>query len=392
METAIVIVAAGRGTRAGGGDIPKQYRSLAGTSVLTRVIDGFAASLDMSSMVSVIHPDDIDCYAVAVGSRSAQLRDPVMGGATRQLSVHAGLESLSDVSPRYVLIHDAARPFADTGLISRVIAGLSEYDGVVPALAVTDTLKRASGGTIEATVDRANLWGVQTPQGFDFNKLLEAHRAAAKKSVTEFTDDSSVAEWHGLRVGLVEGSPMNIKLTTNEDFEVAEDRMRSSARSDASSLRIGQGFDVHGFDEGDHVMLCGVTIPHGKALKGHSDADVGLHALTDALLGAIGDGDIGTHFPPSDPKWRSASSDQFLKDAARRVRALNGQIVNVDVTLICETPKLGPHRELMRKSIADVLQIDVARVSVKATTTEGLGFTGRGEGIAAQASAMVQLA
>lgn len=315
-----------------------------------------------------------------------------MGGATRQLSVRAGLESLADVSPRHVLIHDAARPFTDAGLIKRVIDGLSDHDGVVPALAVTDTLKLASGGVIEGTLERTNLWGVQTPQGFDFKKLLDAHRAAAKDAKTEFTDDSSVAEWHGLRVGLVEGSPMNIKLTTNTDFEVAEERLRASGKSAIPAFRLGQGFDVHAFGEGDHVILCGVKIPFEKSLKGHSDADVGLHALTDALLGAIGDGDIGAHFPPGDPQWRGASSDQFLLDAASRVSARQGSIVNVDVTLICETPRIGPHRQAMRERIAEILQINVARVSVKATTTEGLGFTGRGEGIAAQASAMVQLA
>jgi 2-C-methyl-D-erythritol 4-phosphate cytidylyltransferase/2-C-methyl-D-erythritol 2,4-cyclodiphosphate synthase len=391
VETAVVIVAAGRGTRAAGNDIPKQYRSLAGTPVLTRAIKTFSASLDASSIVTVIHPDDRDHYTSAVAPCSGQLRVPVMGGATRQLSVRAGLESLSDVSPRHVLIHDAARPFADADLISRVIAGLADNDGVVPALAVTDTLKRARGGVIEGAVERTNLWGVQTPQGFHFNKLLEAHRAAANESATRFTDDSSVAEWHGLRVGLVEGSPMNIKLTTSADFEMAEERLRASRISAGPEFRIGQGFDVHTFGEGDHVILCGVKIPHGNALMGHSDADAGLHALTDALLGAIGDGDIGAHFPPSDPKWRGASSDQFLLDAANRVSARNGLIVNVDVTLICETPKIGPHRQAMRDCIAEILQIDVTRVSVKATTTEGLGFTGRGEGIAAQASAMVQL-
>ena len=391
METAVVIVAAGRGTRAAGGDIPKQYRLLEGTPVLTRAIEMFSASLDSSSIVTVIHPDDHDHYTKAVSRCPRQLRDPVMGGATRQHSVRAGLESLMGVSPRHVLIHDAARPFADAGLIKRVISGLADYDGVVPALAVTDTLKRARGGEIEGTVERTNLWGVQTPQGFDFKKLLEAHRAAARDARTEFTDDSSIAEWHGLRIGLVEGSSTNIKLTTNADFELAENRLRASGRSDAPEFRIGQGFDVHAFGEGDHVILCGVKIPHDKALTGHSDADVGLHALTDALLGAMGDEDIGAHFPPSEPKWRGASSDQFLLDAARRVSAHNGRIVNVDVTLICETPKVGPHRHAMRERIAEILHIDVTRVSVKATTTEGLGFTGRGEGIAAQASAMIQL-
>lgn len=232
----------------------------------------------------------------------------------------------------------------------------------------------------------------QTPQGFVYKKLLQAHEEAIAKHAGGFTDDASLAEWHGLDVAVVEGDEKNFKLTSNEDFEFAEAFLRRSAGGQMSAIRIGQGFDVHAFTEGDHVILGGVKIPHDKGLAGHSDADVALHALTDALLGAIGDGDIGAHFPPSDPQWRGASSDLFLRDAGRRVRERNGEIANADITIICETPKIGPHSEAMRKRIAEILELDVERVSVKATTTEGLGFTGRGEGIAAQAAVLVRFA
>ena len=391
METAAVIVAAGRGTRAAGENAPKQYRSVGGVTVLTRVLECFTLHPKIDALVSVIHRDDQTRYEAASAPFMHKLLEPVAGGATRQESVRAGLEQLKAHSPRNVLIHDAARPFAGASLIGRVIEGLAEHDGAVPALAVTDTLKRARDGRIESTLDRANLWGVQTPQGFHFEKILTAHHAAVKAGKTDFTDDSAIAEWHGLDVALVEGAAANVKLTTVDDFALAQERLRRGAPAVNAEWRCGQGFDVHGFTRGDHVMLCGVKVPHDKALAGYSDADVGLHALTDAILGAVGDGDIGAHFPPGDPEWKDTASDEFLRDAARRVGELNGRIVNVDVTLICETPKIGPHREAMRASIAEILRIDVQRVSVKATTTEQLGFTGRGEGIAAQATAMIQL-
>lgn len=392
METAVVIVAGGRGHRASGSDMPKQYRPLAGSPVLTRAIECFSSHVLVDRVLTVIHRDDLSQYEQAVAPVTAKLLAPVIGGAMRQDSVRAGLEGLEELNPRNVLIHDAARPFTDSRLVERVIGSLCEHDGAVPAIAVTDTLKRGSDGLIESGVDRTNLWGVQTPQGFTFKKLLEAHRAAQSVGKSDFTDDSSIAEWHGMNVALVEGSPANVKLTTDEDFVLAENYMSKSGSVQSGECRVGQGFDVHAFTDGDHVILCGLKIPHEKALAGHSDADVGLHALTDALLGTIGDGDIGAHFPPSDAKWRGASSDQFLRDACERVNKLGARIVNVDVTLICEAPKIGPHRDNMRASIADILQVEIARVSVKATTTEGLGFTGRGEGIAAQATAMVQFA
>ncbi len=391
VQTAVVIVAGGRGQRASGSGMPKQYRPLAGTPILTRALESFVSHGDVDAILTVIHGDDRSHFETAAAPFTGKLLEPVMGGAMRQDSVRAGLERLEELHPRNVLIHDAARPFTDAGLIKRVIGALSDNEGVVPALAVTDTLKKARGGRIEGNVERANLWGVQTPQGFHFEKLLEAHRAAERTGKTDFTDDSSLAEWHGMNVALVEGSPANVKLTTEADFVLAEERLSRAGAAHSGECRIGQGFDVHAFADGDHVTLCGLKIPYERSLAGHSDADVGLHALTDALLGAIADGDIGAHFPPSDPKWRGAASDQFVRDAADRISARGGRIVNVDVTIICEAPKIGPHRESMRLRIAEILQIKPDRVSVKATTTESLGFTGRGEGIAAQATAMVQL-
>ena len=391
MKTAVVIVAAGRGSRAGGGDVPKQYRSLGGTPVLTRTLEQFVSHPQVDTVLTVIHENDRSHFESVVEGLAGKLAEPVIGGATRQESVRAGLDGLAVLAPRNVLIHDAARPFADSLLIDRVIAALDENEVVVPALPVTDTLKRARDHRISETIERKGLWRAQTPQGFLFDKLCEAHKAALQAGKDDFTDDSAIAEWHGLDVVLVEGAEMNIKLTTNEDIDTAERQLRLGEQP-AGEVRFGHGFDVHAFCDGDHVMLCGVRIAHDKGLAGHSDADVGLHALTDALLGAIGDGDIGAHFPPSDPKWRGAASDRFLTDAVSRVRARGGSVVNVDVTLVCEAPKIGPHRDKMRTRIAEILEIDMERVSVKATTTEGLGFTGRREGIAAQASATVQLA
>ncbi len=390
METAVVIVAAGRGTRAGSSDIPKQYRPVGGTPVLARTLAHFVDHPRVDRVLTVIHDADRDRFNTLAGDFGDKLIEPVTGGATRQESVRAGLEGLADRAPANVLVHDAARPFADAALIDRVITALDKSEGVVPALPVTDTLKKADGGNVSATIPRAGLWRAQTPQGFRFAKLRAAHEAAWRAGKEDFTDDSAIAEWHGLDVVLVEGAEANVKLTTGEDFETAERQMRIGDER-TGEVRSGHGYDVHAFCDGDHVMLCGVRVTHDRALAGHSDADVGLHALTDALLGAIGDGDIGAHFPPSDPKWKGAASDEFLRDAATRVRARGGNIVNVDVTLICEAPKIGPHREAMRQRVAEILEVEPGRVSVKATTTEGLGFTGRREGIAAQATATLRL-
>ncbi|MFO7297562.1 MAG: bifunctional 2-C-methyl-D-erythritol 4-phosphate cytidylyltransferase/2-C-methyl-D-erythritol 2,4-cyclodiphosphate synthase [Pseudomonadota bacterium] len=390
MRVAALIVAAGRGTRAAAASIPKQYRMLGGQPVLARTIRALAADARIETIQVVIHPDDRALYDACCSTLDAPLRKPVHGGATRQESVRAGLNALADVNPDTVLIHDAARPFVDLGTIARVIEALTSFDAAIAAVPESDTLKRlGADGCIEETVPRQNLWRAQTPQGFRFSKILEAHNAAFEAGRTDFTDDAAIAEWAGLRVAIVEGSARNLKLTTEEDFALAEQLI--APPTGMGEYRTGTGFDVHRFCEGDHVWLCGVRIDHDRGLEGHSDADVGLHALTDALLGAIADGDIGQHFPPSDQRWAGTASHVFLREAARRVAERGGQVMNVDVTLLCEAPKISPHREAMRTTIADILGIGIDRVSVKATTTEGLGFTGRREGIAALASATVLL-
>jgi 2-C-methyl-D-erythritol 4-phosphate cytidylyltransferase/2-C-methyl-D-erythritol 2,4-cyclodiphosphate synthase len=301
------------------------------------------------------------------------------------------LEALSRDKPHMVLIHDAARPFVDEKLIDRVIAALSQHDGAVPCLPIIDTLKRAANGRISGTAERNGLWRAQTPQGFRFDKILAAHRAAAARGTDAFTDDASVAEAFGLDVALVEGAEENTKLTTADDLRRADELMQLREVKSLGAVRVASGYDVHAFGPGDAVMLCGVRIPHHKALSGHSDADVGLHALTDALLGVIADGDIGVHFPPSDERWRGQASSLFLKEAGARVKARGGEILHADVTLICEEPRIGPYRDAMRETIGSLLGIDLSRVSIKATTNEGLGFIGRGEGIAAMATATVRL-
>lgn len=392
VKTAAVIVAAGRGVRAGGGaegDLPKQYRTIGGEAVLTHTLQAFAGHDAVDAVLAVISDADRALYDAASAGLGGKLRPAAIGGATRQDSVRAGLEALAPAAPERVLVHDAARPFVGAGLISRVVRALDDHDAVLPALPVAETLKRADDGRVTSTVDRTGLWLAQTPQGFRFQTICDAHAKAAASAGTGFTDDAAIAEWHGIEVAIVGGDRANTKLTTMEDFEIAERLLATPGA--AGEWRMGHGYDVHVFASGDHVMLCGVAVPHDHTLHGHSDADVGLHALTDALLGAIGEGDIGAHFPPSDPQWRGAESHVFLRDAAARVRARGGRISNVDVTLICELPKIGPHRSAMQQRIAEILEIARDRVSVKATTTEGLGYTGRREGIAAQASACVWL-
>jgi 2-C-methyl-D-erythritol 4-phosphate cytidylyltransferase/2-C-methyl-D-erythritol 2,4-cyclodiphosphate synthase len=356
--------------------------------VLAHSLRVLAGHRQIEAVEVVIHPDDRPLYETAARPFAACLVDPVPGGATRQDSVRLGLEALAPRAPDRVLIHDAARPFLSADLVSRLLAALDEGPAAIAAEPVADTLKRAApDGTIAETVDRANLWRAQTPQAFHFAPILAAHRRAADMGQGGFTDDAGLAAWAGLAVQLVAGSGGNMKLTTPEDVALAERLLASAAP--LHETRSGSGFDVHAFAPGDHVWLCGVKIPHTHRLEGHSDADVALHALTDAILGAIGDGDIGEHFPPSDAAWRGAPSRLFLEDAAARVRALGGRIANVDVTILCEAPKVGPHRTAMRQAIATILQIDARRVSVKATTTEGLGFVGRREGIAALANATI---
>ncbi len=380
--TLALIVAGGRGIRAGGG-VPKQYRPLAGVSVLRRTVERFAAHAEIDGICVVIHPDDHALYDAAMDGLS--LLPPVHGGATRQESCRNGLEALEPRAPTNVLIHDAARPFVDADTVSRVIEALSvELPAVLAAMPVADTLKRTDrANNVEATVDRTDLWRAQTPQGFRYDAILSAHQQQAGRN---HTDDAAVAEAAGLPVAITLGNAENIKVTTSEDFAYGERLLG------AADLRTGTGFDVHPFEDGDHVMLCGVAIPHNQGLAGHSDSDVGLHALTDALLGTVGAGDIGAHFPPSDPQWHGADSAVFLEHAVRLVGERGGAIRHVDLTLICEAPKVGPHREAMRARLAEILSLDIERVSVKATTTDGLGFLGRGEGIAAQAAATVLFA
>ncbi len=390
MKTAAVIVAAGRGTRASDAAAgPKQYADLGGRAMLAHSMASFINHPKVDLVNVVINPLDEDRYREIILPFGSKLRGAVAGGSSRQESVLRGLEALAGEDCDAVLVHDAARPFVSTEIIDGVIDGLATHQGAVAALALADTLKWSEDdGAIGATVPRNNLWRAQTPQGFHYQAILEAHRRAAAADRSDFTDDASIAEWAGLTVRLTEGSARNDKVTTAEDLQTAR---RSLAESVIVEARTGSGFDVHRFTEGEAVLRCGVEIPHNKRLDGHSDADVGLHALTDAILGAIADGDIGQHFPPLDPQWRGVASHVFLSDAARRVGKLGGRIANVDVTIICEVPKVGPHRDAMRRSISDILQLELSRVCVKATTTERLGFTGRGEGIAAMASATVLL-
>ncbi len=387
----VLIVAAGRGFRAGAGG-PKQYRPLGGQTVLRHAVEALQNHPRIDAVRVVIHPDDAEAYAAAVAG--LDLPPPVHGGATRQASVRAGLEAIaSDGGAKIVLIHDAARPFVPQAMVDRLLAALATQPGATPALAVVDSLRRGADGRVEASVDRTGLWRVQTPQGFAFDAILAAHRNAA----ADATDDVEVARAAGLEVAIVDGDERAFKLTVAEDFRRAEAVLaaRTLPAADAAPLyisRTASGFDVHRFGPGDHLWLGGIKIAYSQGLVGHSDADVALHALTDALLGTIGAGDIGSHFPPSDPQWKGAASDRFLLHARDLVRDAGGIIDHVDLTIMAEAPKVGPHRETIRARIAALLEIAVANVSVKATTTEGLGFTGRREGIAAQALASVRLA
>ncbi len=374
-KIASLIVAGGRGMRAGGG-MPKQYRPLLGRPVLAWTVGAFRGT-DVVQLV--IGAEDGEAFAAA--TTGLALPAPVTGGADRQESVRLGLEALVAEAPDFVLIHDAARPLVSPALIGRVVAALEGgADAVVPVLPVTDALKRADGEAL-TNVSREGLYRAQTPQGFRFNAILAAHRAQMGEAAV---DDIAIAEKAGLKIITVAGDEANMKITAAEDFAHAE-------RLLGGQTRTGLGFDAHRFGEGDHVWLCGLKIAHSAGLVGHSDADAGLHALTDAILGALGNGDIGLHFPPTDERWRGASSDKFLKHASDLVAQAGGSIVHCDVTLICEAPKITPHREAMRARVAEILGLELSRISVKATTTEGMGFTGRREGIAAQAVATIRL-
>jgi len=386
MRVAAIIVAAGRGERAGGG-LPKQFRLLAGEPVLRRSLRLFATHPDIAAVQPVIEPAfDAEYRAAAAGME--KLLAPVPGDATRQSSVRAGMEALAQAEPEFVLVHDAARPLASPALLDRALAAVASTGAAIPALPLADTVKRVDElGRVMETLDRTALRAVQTPQAFSFHDLLAAHRRAADAGRDDFTDDAALAEWAGMTVTTFAGEPGNIKLTSPEDFA----RAQAFDEAMLADVRTGTGFDVHAFGPGDHVMLGGVKIPHEKSLAGHSDADVLLHAITDAILGAIAAGDIGRHFPPSDPQWRGASSDRFLAYAVKLLSARGGRIAHLDATVLCEAPRIGPHADAMRVRIAHICGVETARVSVKATTTERLGFLGRGEGIAAMATATVRL-
>ncbi|MBL4692693.1 MAG: bifunctional 2-C-methyl-D-erythritol 4-phosphate cytidylyltransferase/2-C-methyl-D-erythritol 2,4-cyclodiphosphate synthase [Magnetovibrio sp.] len=381
QRTTALIVAAGRGHRFGG-PLPKQYARLAGKTVLYHTVKAFSQAHNVDLVRCVIHPDDQDLYNESV--QGLDLLPPVMGGAERQDSVRLGLESLTSLDVDKVLIHDGARPFVSQAVIDGVLTALDTAKAALPALRVADTLKRGNDqDLIKETVSREDLYRAQTPQGFHLPEIIEAHQ---KFEGDPLTDDAQLFESLGIPVTLSQGSHDNYKITTGEDLMRAERLITIS-----SETRMGMGFDVHTFGDGNFVTLCGIEIPHDFGLVGHSDADVALHALTDALLGAIGAGDIGQHFPPSDQQWKGAKSFQFVQHGCQLIRERGGKIINVDVTLICEAPKVWPHREAMIAKIAEILDLSPDRVSVKATTTEGLGFTGRKEGIAAQALVSVQL-
>ena len=381
MTVTALIVAAGSGSRMGG-ELPKQYRPIAGKAVLAHAVDALTSHPRIDAVRVVIRDGQQEAALEALGGRDVgQL---IVGGETRQESVRRGLEALAvQGAPDLVLIHDAARPFCPLNVIDRLLKALEHNSAAVPALPAADTLMRGKGRHLGDTVDRTHLNRIQTPQAFHFQRILDAHQAKASES---FTDDATLARAALVGVVRVEGDEALSKITLIGDFARAEERLRTRLVS-----RTGMGFDVHSFAGEGPIQMGGVQVPHDKGLAGHSDADVVLHAITDALLGAAGEGDIGQHFPPSDPQWKGASSDRFLVHAADLIRNRGGVIDHIDCTVICETPKVGPHRDAMRSRIADILQLKPAQVSIKATTTERLGFAGRGEGVAAQAVATIRM-
>lgn len=386
---AALIVAAGRGTRFGDGFCPKQYAPLLGRPVLRWSIDRMQTHPQVTHVCVVIQPEHKNHIQSALAGLQTDAVQIVHGGATRQESVRKGLEALAAHKPDYVLIHDAARPCMDADLLGRVTGALAQgHDAVIPALAVTDTLKKSNGADTVTTQPRDGLYAAQTPQGFAFDKIIAQHR---KHAAENLTDDSALFERDQLPVHMVQGSRDNIKITFPEDINTAAGILSSAC----GDIRTGKGYDVHRLvpprDDARQLIIGGIIIPHDKVLDGHSDADVGLHAITDALLGAICDGDIGMHFSPRDMRWKGADSGMFLQHAAHLLAAQGGILMHADLTIICEAPKIGPHRDAMRARIAGLLHLPMNRVSVKATTSEGLGFTGRGEGIAAEAVVTVRL-
>ncbi|MEM1361211.1 MAG: bifunctional 2-C-methyl-D-erythritol 4-phosphate cytidylyltransferase/2-C-methyl-D-erythritol 2,4-cyclodiphosphate synthase [Pseudomonadota bacterium] len=379
MTASVLIVAAGRGNRAGG-SIPKQYQNLIDSPVLQVTLEVFASHRRIQEAVVVLHPDDAQLFDTLVTVPPNLSLTRTLGGATRDASVKAGLEALGSDSDA-VLIHDAARPLVSHAVIDGVLSALDTHDGAAPALPVVDALWRGADGFVTAAADRSGLFRAQTPQGFRVPAIRAAHAAHAGGAA----DDVEVALAQGLHVAITDGEEQNLKITHATDFARAAEiiKRRSQEATQAMEIRCGNGFDVHAFEPGDHVMLCGVAVPHSMALKGHSDADVAMHAITDAIYGALAEGDIGQHFPPSDPQWKGAASDIFLRHAIDLAGSRGFQIANLDCTIICERPKIGPNAAAMRASLSEIMDLPLDRISVKATTSERLGFTGREEGIAA---------
>jgi len=388
-KIATIVVAGGGGSRARRheGDCPKQYRLLGGRAVLAHTLDAFL-QLDLIDLVLPVIGAGHEKFYERLKLGHDKLLPAVFGGPERQNSSLAGLLALKEHDPDYVLIHDAARPFVDRKTVARICRALKTHHGAVPVLPLSDTIKRSSDGiSIEGTENRAHLWAAQTPQGFVFDALLAAHENAASQP-SPFSDDAGVAQWAGLDVVMVAGHKQSFKITTDEDFARAEAILQ---RSSQMETRVGSGLDIHQFEAGDNVRLGGVDFPHTAKLKGHSDADAALHVLTDAVLGALAEGDIGSHFPPGDPKWKNASSEVFLSFAAGRVKARGGRIVHLDLTIVCEMPKIGPKAREVKQNIANICQISPERVSVKATTSEKMGFVGRGEGLMTLGSATIEV-
>ena len=388
MSVAVVIVAGGAGFRAGG-ELPKQYQLIGGRPVIWWTLKAFTDHPGVSHIQTVIGANHGHLFAEAIAG--LEIAPPVIGGDTRQDSCRIGIAACKNSGTQKILIHDAARPFVSADLISHIIAELDRSEGVIPGLPVADTMKFAPGGLVERTVDRQGLWSVQTPQGFDFRAIMAAHEKAYDQDLRGLTDDAAVAEKFGIKVRVIAGRAENRKLTTAEDIRKADQFMMAKANSERLDVRVGQGIDFHEFEAGDGVVLCGVKIPHDKKLKGHSDADAAMHALTDAVLGALGEGDIGTFFPPSDAKWKGVSSVIFLRKAVDLLNARNGIIANVDITILAEAPRVSPHIAAMKALLSPLLHISLDRVAIKATTTEKLGAIGRREGLAAFATATVRL-
>jgi 2-C-methyl-D-erythritol 4-phosphate cytidylyltransferase/2-C-methyl-D-erythritol 2,4-cyclodiphosphate synthase len=388
MTVAAVIVAAGFGLRAGG-EQPKQYQSLSGKPVIWWALKAFCEHPLISFVQPVIGENHLHLFKAAVSDLA--LEPAVMGGNTRQDSCRIGIETLERRNPKRVLIHDAARPFVSADIIDRVVAGLDDHAAVVPGLPISETLKRTSEGVIAETVDRRNMWVAQTPQGFDYARILEAHRKALLQGINDFTDDAAVAAFAGMTVAMVMGAEDNRKLTTMQDLEGADRAMRARQFAGLGDIRTGQGIDIHAFAPGDHIVLCGVPIPHTHRLAGHSDADAALHALTDAILGAIGEADIGTHFPPTDQRWKDAPSTIFVSRAMELLAARGGRVAHADLTILCEEPRIAPRIGAMKAILGPLLGIASERIAIKATTTEGLGFIGQKEGLAAFATVTVRL-